>query len=136
MNRLHESEEADDEWKPFSKGKYKVHGSSSIGREDVSDVQNLDTDNPGEAIEAWFRISQKTPTETMITTQTKSNAQELIDWAAENIDKIEEWYDKYDCPYEKEYLISNIRDRHEGGVKYFYESPYGFGDQIYPFCVG
>lgn len=129
--------EAQDPYSPFNKGKYLVVGAETIGREDVGQFQSHSTDSPEEAIKYWFEFEKNTPSETSIETQTKANADELIDWAYNNLDKVEQFYNeiaKGKCAYTLESYIKGIQDKHEKGQLGFYEGV--MGDSIYPFCCG
>ena len=128
INKVDESviNENEDEWDPYRGKKYKVYagyGSDSLA-----------TDDPKEAIEAWFKFQLPAPTDTSIMAKTKADAVALNKVATEEY--LTDLYNQYECPYKLDYLISEAAKKVADGQRGFYEDKYGYGDQIHPFGVG
>lgn len=121
-HKIHENE---DEWDPYKGKKYKVVG------EDYED--NVYTDDPKEAIEAWFKLGEKAPMDTAIMTKTKASAVELVKSATEEL--LTSLHSKYKCPYRLDYMIQEVQKKVADGQKYFHELR-DYGDSIHPFGVG
>lgn len=95
--------------------------------------QRKETNNIRTAISYWFQMEPKSRTYCCITCRKKQDACELIDWANDNKEFIEQLYNKYNVSYKLDYLLKAIEKEHNNRCKYFHE---GVGDQIYPFCLG
>ena len=91
------------------------------------------TNDPREAIEAWFVAEEKFPIDVAIFTNKPEYEMELCRWVIENEPEFKQMYDSHRCPYKYDHLIewAGYHTDHAGG---FYK--YGFPDQISPFCYG
>lgn len=135
----------DDEWIPYPKT-YKVSGGYSgdyVGDYDEELAEYVSKgsternfDDPGKAVEAWFKLEQKHRGDVAIMCEKRDDAVRLLDWCDRNRDFIEDWHSKYDCPYKLEWILDGIDKNLDNGCKYFYEDKYGYGDQISPFSYG
>lgn len=119
----------------FNGKKYMVSGSSYTDHGEIDSIsKNVLTNDPKAAIEAWFRIGSKHRTGTAITCQKKSDAVALVKWASEHNADVTTMYNKYNCPYKLDYLLTACAKKAKDGCRGFYENSYG--DMIYPFDVG
>lgn len=135
----------DDEWTPYPKT-YKVSGGYSgdyVGDYDEELAEYVSKgsternfDDPGKAVEAWFKLEQKHRGDVAIMCEKRDDAVRLLDWCDRNRDFIEDWHSKYNCPYKLEWILDGIDKNLDNGCKYFYEDKYGYGDQISPFSYG
>lgn len=125
--RASEDYEEDDLFDPFDGRIYMIFGSDSHGN-----LLNEFTNDPVVAIEQWFKISKKFPTNTYIQCRKRSDAIKLCE-AAEP-DYIQKLYNKYKNPYKLDYLIDAVKKQVDNKCKYFYENEYG--DMIHPFDLG
>lgn len=89
-------------------------------------------DTPAEAIEMWFMMDSFNPTMTSIQAYNKEKAIELIKWASDNTDKIEEFNDKYPCHIKLHYLTKFIEEQKNKQCRTFIDT----WDNIHPFCMG
>lgn len=119
-----DGEELDDEWSPYHGHKYLINGG----------YENKYADTPVKAIQIWFQLGKKNPTDTAISTPKKDYAIELVTAATPEV--IERMYNKYGSCYKLDYLIDEAAKKAADGCKFFYEDKYGYGDQIHPFCYG
>ena len=124
------SDEVDDVWEsydPFHGHTYRVTG----GYDDTKY-----TNYPKNAIEYWFKLQKKNPSDVAIMCKRKEDAQQLVEWAANNIKYLYQLNEKWPTPYKIDYIVKGVEDKAADGCKYFYEGEYGYGDMIFPFDVG
>ena len=88
------------------------------------------TDDPREAINAWFIAEEKYPADAAIMTNKPEYEMALCRWVVENEPEFKQMYNSHNCPYEYSWLIKTAKyyTNRAGG---FYE--YGYPDQIAPF---
>lgn len=98
---------------------------------DCERVSN-EIDDPKKAIEMWFRVSKKYPTETSILAHTRADACDLLKEATPEY--LTELHQKYGSCYKLDYLIEGSADNLGRGCSGLLEGE--FGDQIFPFCNG
>lgn len=91
------------------------------------------TDNPEEAIEAWFIAEERYPSDAAIMTNKPEYEMELCRWVINNEPEFREMYDSHRCSYKYEWLVETA-EYHADHADGFYK--YGFPDQISPFCYG
>jgi len=113
-----------DEWSPFHGHKYRIDGGY--------DIKYADT--PSEALQIWFQLSRKHPTDTAIMTPKREFAIKLC--KAATSDRLTKLHEKYGSPYKLDYLIDEAAKGVSNGCKSFYEGQDDYGDQIHPFCYG
>jgi len=119
-------EEDDDDWSPYGKYNYLVHGGHDL---------SFRCDNPVSAIKKWFQYEEKYPTDVAIMCPTKKLALKLLEAATpELLTALRENFSR--CPYKLDWLIAEAEKQVENGCKYFYEDSYGYGDSVHPFGVG
>lgn len=116
------------EWDPFDGKKYRVSYLEAYG-----DNTTVKTNDPKEAIEAWFKYGQDHPTYAFIDAKYKTDAIDLCKAATAEL--LTDLYSKYKCHYKLDYLISEARKKVEDGQKYFRESG-DYGDSVHPFGCG
>ena len=88
------------------------------------------TDDPKEAIEAWFALEDRFPYDAAITADSIDSAKELCTWVVDNEQEFQQMYNAVDCPYKYEWLYN-------GAVKYSQRpSLAGRGDVVEPFSFG
>lgn len=88
--------------------------------------------DPEKAVFRWFRYSGQYPMCASIQPKTTDDGLELLQWAGNNAEKLEEWGKKYHCPYRTDWLKEQIEHQvldNEVSMQWDY-------DQLYPFCVG
>lgn len=121
--------------------KYFISGMDTFGENlsciedsgpDDRDRDSYETNDPRLAIEYWFRLNKKFPTQTDISAKTRADGCELLKEAT--AEYLTELYEKYGCCYKLDYLIENAADNLGRGCSSLIESEYG--DSIYPFCCG
>lgn len=113
---------------PFDGKKYRVSYLEAYG-----DDATVKTNDPKEAIKAWFKYGQDHPTYAFIDAKYKTDAIDLCKAATAEL--LTELYSKYKCHYDLDYLISEARKKVEDGQKYFRESG-DYGDSVHPFGCG
>ena len=116
------------EWDPFDGKKYRVSYLEAYG-----DDTTVKTNDPKEAIEAWFKYGQDHPTYAFIDAKYKTDAIDLCKAATAEL--LTDLYSKYKCHYDLDYLISESRKKVEDGQKYFLGSG-EYGDSVHPFGCG
>ena len=116
------------EWDPFDGKKYRVSYLEAYG-----DDATVKTNDPKEAIEAWFKYGQDHPTYAFIDAKYKTDAIDLCKAATAEL--LTDLYSKYKCHYKLDYLISESQKKVEDGQKYFRESG-DYGDSVHPFGCG
>ena len=87
---------------------------------------------PQKALLQWFKYSKKEPTCVCIQPKTKEDGFAVLKWANENFSKLEEWADKYKCPYKIRWMEEEIAKAVSAGtcsMQWDY-------DQLFPFCMG
>lgn len=89
------------------------------------------TNDPEEAIEIWFRLESKFPSDTAILTTRDKFARELLDVATE--DYIIELYDTYNIPYDLDWFLDMIKKGFTPGT---FDERGDWGEQITPFSYG
>ena len=91
-------------------------------------------DDPKSAITHWFKYQKKYPTDVSIMCPTKELAIKLVKAGTPKL--LNELYDRFDCPYKIDWMIAECAKKVSDGCRGFYEGEYGYGDSVYPFCVG
>lgn len=86
------------------------------------------TDDPKSAITKWFKFGAKHPTASAITVASVDAANELRKCVRGNKEWFITLYNKYECPYDLDYLID--------ACEYDDTSKYRFVDSVFPFCYG
>lgn len=94
-----------------------------------------------EAIELWAELEREYPTCVSISAPSRDIACELIDYAYNNMDWLEQICSKRKFPYKFNYIQDAIGCNHETGCVDFQECPYKdideyYRDQIHPFDMG
>lgn len=113
------------------------HVTSTRYNDGDSSMSNKKFDDPGKAIEHWFKLCMNNPMQCSISCHLKDDAIALIEWASNNTDKIEQWHEDYSCKYKLDYILSSIEDCKANGCRYFYQGSEDFTrDEIGPFSRG
>ena len=129
MYRLVKDYSEYDRYDPFEGYTYRIDGSDEQGHMDIKF-----TNDPAQAIALWFRVGKRFPGNTAILCKKRSEAVEVCKEAKSEF--LETLYHTHRCPYKLDYLIDSAAKQVNDGCRRFYESPYGYGDMIYPFDVG
>ena len=110
---------------------YEVYGfhENIVDTGSDSNEETKATNDPEEAITAWFQISQKYPLCTAICGKDKESAEELLQFAAGNADLINRLCRTYRVSYGASYLNTEIDNMLTRGYT-------GGSDQIHPFSFG
>lgn len=91
------------------------------------------TNDPEEAVFAWFKLESMYPMDASIFTVKDEYARQLCQWVVDHEDTFKRMYNRVDCSYKYEYLF-------DGAVKYANKSQiiekYGLAGAIFPFCYG
>lgn len=136
---------SDDEYYDLMHGyKYKVNGGPAgdyVGDydEDLAAYhsqkafETVFTNDPREAIKAWFTAEDRFPSDAAIMTNRPEYEMELCRWVIENEDEFRHMYTAHRCPYKYDWLI-DCANRHSTRAGGFYK--YDLPDQISPFCYG
>jgi len=91
------------------------------------------TDDPREAIEAWFRAEDKFPGDATIKAYNADDELALRRWVLNNEADFQRMYDSHKCPYKYEWLIE-IVEKYKNKSSGLYS--YGYPDQVEPFTYG
>lgn len=125
----------EDEWDIFGGFEYMVSGASVNPYGEIeSKSRDVYTNDPEQAIEAWFKLNRSCRSGAAIHARTRAGACEIVDYAAENLDWVMLLHRKYRCNYSPEFLEDAILKQSANRCKTFYETEYG--DMVFPFDVG
>lgn len=91
------------------------------------------TDNPKQAVKAWFLLQAQYPGEAYIVTKTDEAARALVD--AIDDDYLIDLFDKYESPYLLEYLLDGLHEEQDTNCKRFNKDMWQIGGQILPFSI-
>lgn len=91
------------------------------------------TNDPKEAIEAWFKAEDRFPSDAAIFAYNAEDEMALCRWVIDNEDTFRNMYLAHRCPYKYEWLIE-CANEHKDKASGIYM--YDFPDQISPFCYG
>ncbi len=95
-------------------------------------LDNIVRKTPESAVRTWFRIGKKNPLFTSLRPATPAEGMTLIKWAAAHPDRIDEWAEKYHCPYKTSYLKDEIaKAAKKGGCSMQWDY-----DELHPFTMG
>lgn len=90
------------------------------------------TSAPADAVKRWFKCSEKYPTCTSLQPATEEAGMEILTWASQNMDQLEEWSKAYKCPYKITWMKEEIEKaavKNKSGMQWEY-------DELFPFCKG
>ena len=88
--------------------------------------------HPENAILEWCKLGQKYPTYTSLQANSEQSAFALLVWAQANFDKLESWFEEFECPYKPEWMrgvIDFYVSKGKSSMQWNY-------DEISPFCMG
>lgn len=109
-------------------------------REDHWSEVKYEGNDPKQAIEIWAELERSEPTMVSINVRRKADAQELIDYAYDNMDWLMELCSKPKFPYKADYIKKAIERAKENGCNDFHEYKTWDGeyypDQVHPFDLG
>lgn len=96
--------------------------------------------DPKQAIEMWAELERSEPTMVSINVRRKADAQELIDYAYDNMDWLMELCSKQKFPYKADYIKKAVERAKENECMTFHEYQTWDGDyypdQVHPFDLG
>ena len=96
--------------------------------------------DPKQAIEVWAELERSEPTMVSINVRRKADAQELIDYAYDNMDWLMELCSKQKFPYKADYIKKAVERAKENNCLEFHEYQTWDGeyypDQVHPFDLG
>ena len=88
--------------------------------------------NPDQAVHKWFELGKDYPMSVSIQPNTLASGLAIVIWAGDHFEKLDEWAEKYHCPYKMDWLKYQIADqilKKKVSMQWEY-------DQISPFCEG
>ena len=74
----------------------------------IANSRNICTSDPREAIISWFKLSARFGVATDICTRSRRDAFRLIEYAIDNLELIEDCFDRYKVPYREDYFMEQL----------------------------
>lgn len=120
-------------------GKYIVDIYHEVNEDHWSDAK-YEGNDPKQAIEVWAELERSEPTMVSINVRRKTEAQELIAYAYENMDWLMELCEQPKFPYKADYIKKAVERAKKNECMTFHEYQTWDGDyypdQVHPFDLG
>lgn len=110
------------------------------GEDDWNEIK-YQGNKPEEAIALWAELEREYPTCVSISVNNRDDAYELIKYAYDNMEWLEEICSKRKFPYKWKYIQDAVGAAYETGCESFHNCPYEdsedwYRDMVHPFDIG